>query len=62
MGDRELGHGAQGVSRAQAMMLATCSALRRVVDGATRDHRRLRLSLLLTAAGVAAWVVYRVLS
>lgn len=44
------------------MMLATCSALRRVVDGATRDHRRLRLSLLLTAAGVAAWVVYRVLS
>lgn len=36
--------------------------LRRLIDGATRDHRRLRMSLLLTAAGVAAWVVYRVLS
>lgn len=35
--------------------------LRRLIDGATRDHRRLRMSLLLTVAGIAAWVVYRLL-
>lgn len=36
--------------------------LRRLIDGATRDHRRLRMSLLLTVAGIAAWVVYRLLT
>lgn len=36
--------------------------LRRLIDGATRDHRRLRMSLLLTASGIAAWVVYRLLT
>lgn len=44
------------------MIRETLPAIRRVVDGATRDHRRLRLSLLLTASGIAAWVVYRLLT
>ncbi len=44
------------------MMQAARLAISRIIDGATRDHRRLRLSLLLTASGIAAWVVYRLLT
>lgn len=36
--------------------------LRRLIDGATRDHRRLRMSLLLTVAGLAAWAVWHVIA
>jgi len=34
------------------------SVARRVVGGATRDHRRLRVSLVLTAAALVAWAVW----
>lgn len=62
MGDGQLGHGAEGARCHQAMMQAARLAISRIIDGATRDHRRLRLSLLLTASGIAAWVVYRLLT
>lgn len=34
----------------------------RIVRGASRDHRRMRLSILLTLAGLAAWVVGRIMT
>lgn len=33
------------------------AVLCRLAYGATRDHRRLRASLILTTAGLAVWVV-----
>lgn len=34
----------------------------RIIRGATRDHRRLRLSILITLAGLGAWMVWRLTS
>lgn len=31
----------------------------RIVRGASRDHRRMRLSILVTIAGLSAWAVWR---
>lgn len=35
--------------------------LKRILFGETRDHRRLRASLVLTVLGLVAWGIYQVI-
>lgn len=34
----------------------------RIYRGASRDHRRMRLSILLTLVGLGAWAVWRIVT